>query len=76
MEGIRKYCLMEQYCYTCFQEDPQDPVKLSLGLCYICDRDKWNFIKSSISKNDLIKHIQDASKEWKLLYKEELKLRS
>ncbi len=76
MEGIRKYCLMEQYCYACFQEDPQDPVKLSLGLCYICDRDKWNSIRSSISRDDLIKHIQGASRQWKTLYEEELKLRS
>jgi hypothetical protein len=76
MEGIRKYCLMEQYCYICFQEDPQDPVKLSLGLCYICDRDKWNSIRSSISRDDLIKHIQEASMHWKSLYEEELKLRS
>jgi hypothetical protein len=58
------------------QEDPQDPVKLSLGLCYICDRDKWNSIRSSISRDDLIKHIQHASSQWKTLYEEELKLRS
>jgi len=76
MEGIRKYCLIEQLCFPCFQEDQQDPVKLSLGLCYICDRDKWNFIKSSISKEDLMKHIQEAPKGWLDLFKEELKRRS
>jgi len=76
MEGIRKYCQMEQFCYVCFQEDPQDPVKLSLGLCHICDRDKWNLIRSSISKEDLMKHIEEASMHWKPLYEEELKMRS
>lgn len=76
MEGIRKYCLMEQFCFPCFQEDPQDPVKLSLGLCHICDRDKWNLIRSSISTEDLMKHIQEVPDQWLELYKEELKRRS
>lgn len=75
MEAIRKYCAMEHFCFSCFQEDQQDPVKLSLGLCHICDKEKWNKIRSSISTDDLIRHSQVASKEWVFLYKEELKLR-
>jgi hypothetical protein len=76
MEGIRKYCLMEQFCFPCFQEDQQDPVKLTLGLCHVCDKDKWNLIRSYISKEDLIKQIKEAPMEWLELFKDELKRRS
>ena len=76
MAAIYKYCIQEQICYTCFKEDQQDPVKLYFGLCHICDRDRWNSMKSSISIDDLITYMNNAPNEWLALYKEELKRRS
>ena len=76
MAAIYKYCVTEQICYPCFKEDQQDPVKLYMGLCYLCDRERWNSMKSSISIDDLITYMNNAPKEWLALYKEELKARS
>jgi len=76
MASIYKYCTLQQICYPCFKEDQQDPVKLYLGLCYICDKDRWYSIKSSISTEYLTRHINSAPKEWAVLYEEELKARS
>lgn len=72
---ISQYCHLEQLCYQCFKEDPQDLVKLHLGLCYICDKEKWNDMKASISKEVLLHYIETAPKDWKELYLEELKNR-
>jgi len=76
MEALYKYCSTEHLCYPCFKEDQQDPVKLYLGLCYLCDRERWNSMKSSISIEDLITHMNKAPKEWVSLYQDELKRRS
>ena len=76
MAALYKYCSIEQICYPCFKEDQQDPVKLYLGLCHFCDRERWNSMKSSISIDDLITYMNNAPKEWIALYKEELKARS
>jgi hypothetical protein len=72
-----QYCMDENWCYSCFKEDPQDPVKLFLNLCHICHRDRWySHVRFRISTEDLRMHIKMAPKEWLHLYQEELKLRS
>ena len=76
MAAIYKYCITEQVCYPCFKDDQQDPVKLYFGLCHLCDRERWNSIKSYISIDYLITHMNKAPKEWVLLYQDELKRRS
>ena len=74
-ESIRQFCLLEEYCFPCFKEDQQDPVKLYNGLCHLCHKDKWNLIKASISTEDLRKHLPLAPSGWVELYKEELRRR-
>ena len=75
--AIRHYCKHADWCYTCFKEDPQDPVKLYLSLCHICDKDHWySVVRLRISKDDLIRQLQVAPKEWIPLYQQELKARS
>ena len=76
MAALYTYCITEQLCYPCFKDDQQDPVKLYMGLCYLCDRERWNSMKSSISIDELITHMNMAPNEWVALYAEELKARS
>jgi hypothetical protein len=73
--SIRNYCTLEHYCFPCFKEDQQDPVKLYNGFCHICDKDKWNLTKASISIDDLKNHITLAPPGWVELYEEELRRR-
>jgi hypothetical protein len=76
-DAILQYCRHEGLCYTCFKEDPQDPVKLYLNFCHLCDKDIWyDTIRLKLSMEDLINYIKEAPKEWLELYKEELKRRS
>jgi hypothetical protein len=51
-------------------------VKLYLGLCHICDKERWYPIRSTISTDDLIRHMNRATMEWIVLFQEELKARS
>lgn len=74
-ESVRQYCLLEQYCFPCFKEDQQDPVKLYNGFCHICDKDIWNLIKASISTEDIKKYISLAPPGWLDIYKDELRRR-
>lgn len=73
--SIRNYCVLEHYCFPCFKEDQQDPVKLYNGSCHICNKDKWNLIKASIPIEDLKHHITLAPPGWVELYNEELRRR-
>jgi len=76
-KAILQYCRQEGWCYTCFKEDPQDPVKLYLSLCHLCDKEKWyDTVRLKISMEDLINCVKDAPREWLDLYNGELKRRS
>ena len=74
--AIYNYCILEKFCYPCFKDDKQDPLKLYMGLCHLCDKERWNSMKSSISIDDLVTHMNNAPKEWVDLFQEELKARS
>lgn len=75
-DAIRQYCTLEHYCYSCYKEDQQDLVHLYNGLCYLCDREKWNAMKVYLTIEDIKKELELAPKAWRELFLEELKLRS
>ena len=75
-DTIRQYCILEQYCYACFKVDEQDPVKLYSGLCYLCDKDRWNSMKAYLTVEDIKKDMENAPMQWRELFLEELKKRS
>jgi hypothetical protein len=76
MLSIYEYCFLEKICYPCFKEDQQDPLKLYLGLCHLCDKELWETMKSSMPIHEIIAHMNNAPKEWIELFEEELKARS
>jgi hypothetical protein len=75
-DTIRQYCILEHYCFSCFKADEQDPVKLYNGLCYLCDKEKWNAMKLYLTVEDIKKDMERAPPHWRELFLEELKGRA